>query len=114
MKKNTGWAKVVGAAVLEVLWVIGLKHADTPWEWLITVIAIAASFSVMISASKILPVGTVYSVFAGLGSAGTVLADILFFGEPFKLMKLILVLLLLTGVIGLKMVTHDNTIKEVS
>lgn len=69
MKNNSEWLKVVGAAVFEVMWVIGLKHASTMWEWLITVVAIIISFYVMISASTKLPVGTVYSVFVGLGTA---------------------------------------------
>lgn len=112
MKNNNAeWIKVVGAAVFEVMWVIGLKHASTIWEWLITVIAIIISFYVIISASAKLPVGTVYSVFVGLGTAGTVIADMVLFGEPFKLAKLALVLILLVGVIGLKMVTKET--KEV-
>ncbi|WP_313638935.1 multidrug efflux SMR transporter [Paenibacillus sp. FSL K6-0276] len=111
MKNNSEWIKVVGAAVFEVMWVIGLKHASTTWEWLITVVAIIISFYVIVSASAKLPVGTVYSVFVGLGTAGTVVADMVLFGEPFKLMKLVLVLILLAGVVGLKMVTKEAEVK---
>ena len=60
----------------------------------------------MISASKQLPVGTVYAVFVGIG--GTVIADMLFFGEPFTIMKVVLLLLLLVGIIGLKLSTNDS------
>lgn len=111
MKHNSEWIKVVGAAIFEVIWVIGLKHASTLWEWLITGVAIIISFYVIISASSKLPVGTVYSVFIGLGTAGTVIADMIIFGEPFKLMKLVLVFIMLAGVIGLKMVTQDSNVK---
>ena len=62
----------------------------------------------MISASKQLPVGTVYAVFVGIGAAGTVIADMLFFGEPFTIMKVVLLLLLLVGIIGLKLSTNDS------
>ena len=62
----------------------------------------------MISASKQLPVGTVYAVFVGIGVAGTVIADMLFFGEPFTIMKVVLLLLLLVGIIGLKLSTNDS------
>jgi len=95
------------AAFFEVFWVIGLKHADDVWTWAGTVIAIAVSFYLMIMAGKNLPVGTVYAVFVGLGTAGTVFSDIVFFGEPFKLAKILLILVLLAGVIGLKLVTKD-------
>ncbi|MEH7306057.1 DMT family transporter [Neobacillus drentensis] len=105
---NTNWIKVFVAALFEVFWVIGLKHANDFWTWTGTVISIIISFYVMIMAGRKLPVGTVYAVFVGLGTAGTVISEILFFGEPFKMSKILLILLLLAGVIGLKLVTKDN------
>ena len=102
------WVKVFFAAFFEVFWVIGLKHADDPWEWAGTAIAIAISFYALIAAGNKLPVGTVYAVFVGLGTAGTVLSEILFFGEPVKAAKLVLILVLLIGVIGLKLVTDET------
>ncbi|MCM3757973.1 multidrug efflux SMR transporter [Sporosarcina aquimarina] len=105
---NANWIKVVIAAVFEVFWVIGLKHADGVLEWTGTVFAIVISFYMMIMAGKKLPVGTVYAVFVGLGTAGTVFSDIVFFGEPFKIVKMLLIMVLLAGVIGLKVVTPDT------
>ncbi|WP_318617720.1 multidrug efflux SMR transporter [Sporosarcina sp. YIM B06819] len=104
---NANWVKVIIAAFFEIFWVIGLKHADYFWAWTGTVIAIIISFYLMIMAGRELPVGTVYAVFVGLGTAGTVFSDILFFGEPFQLAKMLLILVLLAGVIGLKLVTKD-------
>ncbi|KON88381.1 multidrug resistance protein SMR [Sporosarcina globispora] len=105
------WLKVFIAAFFEIFWVIGLKHADDPLSWAGTIISIAVSFYLMIMAGKELPVGTVYAVFVGLGTAGTVLSEILFFGEPLKLSKMILVLILLLGVLGLKLVTNEDESK---
>ncbi|WP_399629283.1 DMT family transporter [Sporosarcina sp. SG10008] len=105
---NTDWVKVIIAAFFEVFWVIGLKHANDFWTWTGTVIAIIVSFYLMIMAGKKLPVGTVYAVFVGLGTAGTVFSDIIFFDEPFKLAKVLLILVLLGGVVGLKLVTQDS------
>ena len=104
---NTNWMKVLVAALFEVFWVIGLKHADDFWSWAGTMISIMISFYVMIMAGRKLPVGTVYAVFVGLGTAGTVISEILFFGEPFKTSKILLILLLLAGVVGLKLVTKE-------
>ncbi|PEQ30479.1 QacE family quaternary ammonium compound efflux SMR transporter [Bacillus cereus] len=105
---NKDWIKVFVAAFFEIFWVIGLKHADDFWTWTGTIIAIFLSFYLMIMAGRILPVGTVYAVFVGLGTAGTVFSEILFFGEPFKMGKVLLILFLLAGVIGLKLVTDDK------
>lgn len=105
---NYEWLKVFLAAFFEVFWVIGLKHADNLWAWFGTAIAILISFYALIMAGKKLPVGTVYAVFVGLGTAGTVFSEIVFFGEPLKLVKLLLIVLLLCGVIGLKLVSEEK------
>lgn len=102
------WLKVILAGLIEDIWVIGLNNAHNFVTWLFTLVFIALSFYLMISASKQLPVGTVYAVFVGIGAAGTVIADMLFFGEPFTIMKVVLLLLLLVGIIGLKLSTNDS------
>jgi len=108
---NKNWIKVFIAAFLEVFWVIGLTHAYDFWTWTGTVIFIIASNYLMITAAQVLPAGTVYAIFVGLGTAGTVIADILFFGEPFKWGKILLIIILLAGVIGLKLVTSEKVEK---
>ncbi|RNB60275.1 QacE family quaternary ammonium compound efflux SMR transporter [Brevibacillus gelatini] len=106
MGKN--WLLVVIAALFEVMWVVGLKSADSFWEWLMTVIAILVSFAVLIYSGKRLPTSTVYAVFVGLGTAGTVIVEMVVFQEPFSWVKIGLIALLLTGIIGLKLVTHEQ------
>lgn len=109
---NKHWIIVFVAAFFEIFWVIGLKHSDNWWSWIGTVIAIVFTFYLLLIAGKNLPVGTVYAVFVGLGTAGTVLADVLFFGEPINIAKILLISLLLAGVIGLKLVTNDHSQEE--
>lgn len=92
----------------EVGWVIGLKHADSVLEWGGTLIAIIISFYLMIMAGRDLAVGTVYAVFVGLGTAGTVLAEIILFDAPVISAKLTLIVLLLSGVISLKMLSNQK------
>lgn len=110
---NKNWIKLFIAALLEVFWVIGLAHAYDFWTWTATVILIILSNYLMITVAQVLPAGTVYAVFVGLGAGGTVIAEILFFGEPFMWEKIFLIAVLLSGVIGLKLVT-DNESDEVA
>lgn len=105
---NKVWAAVIVASVFEVGWVIGLKHADNVWAWLGTIVAIVISFGLMIMSGRYLPVGTVYAVFVGLGTGGTVLAEIVLFDAPASPVKLGLIALLLAGVIGLKVLGADK------
>lgn len=105
---NRNWLYVLLSGLVEIVWVVGLKHSSNIWEWLGTLAAIITSFYLIIEASKRLPVGTVYAVFTGIGTAGTVATEMLVFGEPFKPIKIILIGVLLAGVIGLKLVTDDS------
>lgn len=110
---NKNWIKVLIAALLEIFWVIGLTHAYDFWTWTWTIIAIIVSNYLMITAAQVLPAGTVYAIFVGLGTTGTVISETLFFGEPFNWGKIILIVILLAGVIGLKLVTDDKIEKGV-
>lgn len=73
-----------------------------------TLVGILVSFILMIMASRTLPVGTVYAVFVGLGTAGTVLAEILLFDAEVQGSKLLLIGVLLLGVVGLKIQSKEK------
>ncbi|MCI2747726.1 DMT family transporter [Staphylococcus warneri] len=102
------WLKVILAGLVEIIWVTGMNNADSIFSWLFTLIFIILSFYLVINATKSLPVGTVYAIFVGIGAAGTVIVDILFFNQPFTFMKILLVTLLIIGIIGLKLSTTDD------
>ncbi|QOS99790.1 multidrug efflux SMR transporter [Brevibacterium sp. JNUCC-42] len=106
---NRNWKYVLIAGLLEIIWVAGIKYSSHWYEWVGTLIIIALSFYFLIRATKNLPIGTVYAVFTGIGTTGTVLTEMLLFGEPFHLAKLGFVALLLAGVIGLKLITSDDS-----
>ena len=82
-----------------------LKRADgfTRLGWsLATVAAIAASFWCMSQALRVLPMGTVYAVWTGIGAAGGLAWGILAEGEPSGVMRVVCVGLILAGVAGLR------------
>lgn len=103
MKKH--WSIVLLAVVFEILWVIGLKHSHNLLAWSATILALCLTFYLLLLANRFLPVGTVYTVFTGLGTAGTVIVGIFFFNESMSIVKVLLLILLLVGVMGLKTVT---------
>ena len=102
------WIMVILAACFEVGWVIGLKHAESMLEWGLTIVCIIISFGVLIYAGRFIPVGTVYAVFVGLGTVGTVVMDMVLFGAPVRPLVLVFIVTLLLGVIGLKLATPDE------
>ncbi len=70
------WIYVILAGIIEIFWVIGLKHAEAPLEWAGVALLITISFVLLFRAYKDLPVGTVYAVFTGIGAGGIVLTEI--------------------------------------
>ena len=56
-------------------------------------------------AMRSLPVGTAYAVWTGIGAVGTVLLGILLFNEPATAGRMACVVLIVTGILGLKL-TH--------
>lgn len=102
---NRNWIYVYLAGITEILWAIGLKYSDAWWEWCITFVLIIMAFVLTIKASEALPVATVYVVFTGIGAVGTNLVDIFVFREPVSVMKVVFIVLLIAGIIGLKLVT---------
>lgn len=102
------WLKVLFASVFELVWVTGLAHAHTPFQMVLTAIGVVVSFVLLTASVKHLPVGTVYAVFAGLGSIGSIVIGVAIFEEEISLLKIFFMATLLIGIIGLKLVETDK------
>ena len=102
------WAYVTLAAIVEVFWVVGLRHADSTLEWVGTGIAIVFSFFFIIKACELLPSGTVYAVFTGSGAAAIVLVDYLVFKAQFTVGSFLFIGLILIGVVGIKLTSNES------
>lgn len=99
------WILLVVAGLLEIAWAIGLKasHGFTkPLTTLVTVIAMVASLVLLGLAVRTIPVGTGYAVWTGIGALGTVALGMLFFNEPISLWRIVFLVMILGGLIGLK------------
>jgi quaternary ammonium compound-resistance protein SugE len=56
-------------------------------------------------AMKSLPVGTAYAVWVGVGAVGTAILGIVLFNESANIGRIISLLLIIAGIIGLKLAT---------
>ena len=54
---------------------------------------------------QVLPIGTAYPVWTGIGAVGTVLLGIFFFHEPATFWRLFFIVTLIASIVGLKMVS---------
>jgi len=102
------WAILVAAGLLEVVWAIGLKYTDgftRFWPTVGTASAMLLSVWLLGIAMKTLPVGTAYAVWVGIGAIGTAIFGIILFAESANTGRLLSLLLIFAGIVGLKLST---------
>lgn len=103
------WFYLLIAGLFEISWAIGLKFSHgftkiTPS--VITVICMVLSFYFLALALKNLPLGTAYAIWTGIGTIGTVIFGILFFKEPVSAVRLVCIMLIISGITGLKLISN--------
>jgi quaternary ammonium compound-resistance protein SugE len=99
------WMLLIVAGLLEICWAIGLKYSEgftRLWPSVGTIVAMVASFVFLSQALKTIPVGTGYAVWTGIGAAGTAILGMILFAESTSAMKVISLLCIILGIIGLK------------
>jgi quaternary ammonium compound-resistance protein SugE len=103
------WVYLVVAGLLECGWAIGMKQSQgwtRLWPSVWTILTMILSFWLLSRAMNLLPAGTAYAVWTGIGAAGTALLGILILKEPAGAARLACIGLIVAGVIGLKVVSR--------
>jgi quaternary ammonium compound-resistance protein SugE len=99
------WVYLVVAGVFEIGWATGLKYTQgftKFWPSVLTAIAIVVSMSFLALAVRTIPIGTGYAIWTGIGVVGTAVVSILHFAEPMTNWRLLFLLMVVGGIIGLK------------
>jgi quaternary ammonium compound-resistance protein SugE len=89
---STAWLHLILAGLLEIVWAIGIKYTEgftKLWPSLITGAAMVASFYLLAQAIKVIPVGTAYAVWVGIGASGVALVSMVLFKEPATALRLV-------------------------
>ncbi len=100
------WALVVLAGLFETGFALSLKASAGFTRLVPSVLFVAcaaASFLLLATSLRTLPVGSAYAVWTGIGAAGTAVAGILFLGESSQVLKLVSIVLIVAGVVGLQL-----------
>ena len=99
------WVFIVFAGLLEIAWALGLKASDgftRPLPTVFTLITAALSFWLLAQAMRDLPAGTAYAVWSGIGAFGTVVLGIVFFQDSVSLGKMLCLMMIVAGIVGVK------------
>ena len=99
------WLFLLVAGALEVFWSTCLKFSHgltVPKFTVCTIVGMVLSFVFLSQATKVLPLGTSYAIWTGIGALGAVVVGVVIFHESLSPARLLFVALLLVGIIGLK------------
>jgi quaternary ammonium compound-resistance protein SugE len=100
------WMYLLIAGSFEVIWALGMKYTEgftRPLPSAITILGMVASVYFLNLAEKTIPIGTAYTIWTGIGAVGSVIGGIYLFGESREPIRILFLVLILSGIIGLKM-----------
>lgn len=100
------WFYLLLAGILEIIWAFSMKQSHgftrlTPS--IITVVTMIGSFWLLAVAMRIIPLGTAYTIWTGIGAIGAFLVGIMVFSEPVNAMRIGASILIVSGLVLMKL-----------
>lgn len=102
------WFVLMISGVLETVWAIALARSEgftRRWPSLVFLVALVLSMGGLAYALREIPVGTGYVVWVGIGAVGTAVIGMLFLDESTSVARILCLVLIVAGVVGLKVLT---------
>jgi quaternary ammonium compound-resistance protein SugE len=99
------WAVLVVAGLFEIVWAIGLKYSEgftRLWPSVVTLVSLGISMVLLGVSVRVLPLGTAYAVWTGIGAVGTAIVGMVLFREPATVGRIVCLALVIGGIAGLK------------
>ncbi len=106
MSPATAWLVLLISGLFEVAWAVGVKYTDgftRLWPSLGVLAAMAVSVYGLSLAARVLPIGTAYAVWTGVGALGAAVVGIAVLDEPRSAGRLACLALIVAGVAGLRL-----------
>jgi quaternary ammonium compound-resistance protein SugE len=103
--REIAWITLFFAGILETGWALGLRYTEGFTKLgpsLVTLAVMAGSVYLLSRSLATLPLGTAYAVWTGIGAVGVVIAGIVLFGESRSVIRLLCILLIVSGIVGLR------------
>jgi quaternary ammonium compound-resistance protein SugE len=104
------WALLSIAGLLEIAFAFFMKGSEGFTRLTPGLLAAATGLSsvfLLSLALRTLPVGTGYAVWTGIGAAGTAILGMALLGDATTPLRILCILVILAGVIGLKLVSGN-------
>jgi quaternary ammonium compound-resistance protein SugE len=99
------WTVLILSGLLEAVWAVALDRSagfSRPVPTVVFATALVLSMVGLGYALRTIPVGTGYAVWVGIGAVGTALVGMVALGESASVPRVVCLLLVVSGVVGLK------------
>lgn len=106
MSTATGWVLLVLSGLADVAWAFATKRSNGFSEpgWTVASLILLVMFlGLLVRALQVLPLGTAYAVWTGIGAVGSLALGMIFLGEPSDPSRLTFAAITILGVVGLKL-----------
>ena len=100
------WVYLVIASLGEIGFVVFMKLSNgfkNRMYMLLSIMSVSLGFYFLSKAMEVLPLGTAYTIWTGIGAIGSVLFGIFLFNEKNSSAKMLFISMILLGVIGLRL-----------
>jgi quaternary ammonium compound-resistance protein SugE len=94
------------AGLFEIVWATAMKQSEgftKLWPTTIMVVAMLLSFALLAWSMKVLPLGTAYTIWTGIGAVGAFIVGIAYFGEALSFMRVTAAVLIVSGLVLMKL-----------
>ncbi len=99
------WIYLIVAGLLEVLWAYSMKLSEgfsKPVPSIVTLIAMVFSFGLLSLAMRVLPLGTAYTIWTGIGAVGAFVVGIVMLNEPASALRILAASMIIGGLVLMK------------
>jgi quaternary ammonium compound-resistance protein SugE len=109
------WLLLILAGIFEIGFTTFMKLSEgfTRWPYIIGFAVCAIlSFGLLNKTLTVIPLGTAYAIWTGMGAFGTALVGILFFKESSDFWRIFFLFTLIASIIGLKVVSVGTAAQD--
>jgi len=102
------WTYLIFAGLLEVVWAFAMKLSvgfTRPLPAAVTILAMILSFGLLSLAMRVLPLGTAYMIWTGIGAVGAFVVGVVVLGESLGFARIAAALLIIAGLALMKIAT---------
>ncbi|WP_292462293.1 multidrug efflux SMR transporter [Methanolobus sp.] len=102
------WIYLVVAGMFETGWAVGMKYSEGMTRFYPTVfmvMCLVISMLLLERSLRVLPIGTGYAVWTGIGIIGTTILGIYLFNESADVLRILCIVMIAAGIIGLKILS---------